>query len=76
MLLWTVMTVVYLGIALISMWMTLKEHQASGSRDLIGLSLGSCACLVWPVAALFVLILVNVTAKPVHPGQPDGMTAG
>ena len=76
MVLWTIMTLVYLGIALISMWMTLKEYQASGSRDLIGLGLGACACLVWPVAALLVLILVNFSAKPVHRASPDGVTAG
>lgn len=66
MVLWTVLIVAYLGIAMISTWMTLNEHQASGSRDLIGLALGVGACLVWPVAALWLLILVKLTAKPVH----------
>lgn len=66
MMLWTVMTLVYLSIALISMWMTLREYQANRSRDLIGLGLGTCACLVWPVVVLCLLVLINFTVKPVH----------
>jgi hypothetical protein len=61
---WTMIAWLYVGIAAIFMHKTLREHRANRSGDVVGLGLGGLACLVWPVAAVLLLIMVNMQAKP------------
>ena len=67
----TVFVLAYAGIALMSMRMTFKEYQAnlsqaniSGGR--LGLLTGILACLLWPVVAFFLLLMLNLTAPSVN----------
>ena len=72
----TVFVLAYAGIALMSMRMTFKEYQtnlsqanlsqANISRGRLGLLTGILACLLWPVVAFFLLLMLNLTAPSVN----------
>lgn len=67
----TVFVLAYAGIALMSMRMTFKEYQtnlsqANISRGRMGLLTGILACLLWPVVAFFLLLMLNLTAPSVN----------
>lgn len=60
----TVFVLAYACIAALSLRMTLKEYQANRSGDRLGLLTGILACLFWPVVAVFMLLMLNLTATP------------
>ena len=66
----TIFVLAYAGIAVMSMRMTLKEYQANVSQDRLGLLTGILACLLWPVVAFFLLLMLNLTAAPANRFKP------
>ena len=60
----TLFVLTYASIAVMSMRMTLKEYQANPSGDRLGILIGILACLAWPVVAVFLLLMLNLTASP------------
>ena len=67
----TVFVLAYASIALMSMRMTFKEYQTNLSQtnlsqDRLGLLTGILACLLWPVVAFFLLLMLNLTAPSVN----------
>ena len=62
----TVFVLTYACIAVMSMRMTIKEYQANPSGDRLGLLTGILACLLWPVAAFFLLLMLNLTTTPAN----------
>ena len=60
----TIFVLVYAGIAAMSLRMTLKEYQANPSGDRLGLLTGILVCMCWPIMVFFMLLMLNLTAKP------------
>lgn len=60
----TVFVLAYACIAALSLRMTLKEYQSNRAVDRVGLVTGIMACLLWPAVAVFMLLMVNLTATP------------
>ena len=60
----TFFVLAYVSIAVMSMRMTLREYQATRSGDIPGLVMGALACLFWPIAAFFLLLMLNLTTSP------------
>lgn len=57
----TLFVLTYAAIAVMSMRMTFKEYQANPSGDRLGLLMGLLGCMLWPVVAVFLLLMLNLT---------------
>lgn len=66
---WTFFVLAYVGIAVLSIVMTVKEHQAGNPHDLVGLIAGGLACLFWPVAAVLLFLAVSLRADTADQAQ-------
>ena len=62
----TLFFLAYAGIAVLSMRMTFKEYRFNRSSDRLGLLTGILACMLWPVVAFFLLLVLNLTTTPAN----------
>jgi hypothetical protein len=59
----TVLTWVYVAIALLAIYLTIRERMQEGRHSLRSAFAGLLACILWPVTAVGVALAVAIDAR-------------